>query len=232
MRECWYTLGVVGIPGHLTGPRKHPPVQAPRQFLSSANSKLAGIRADQVTFGNVEVVGNQGQVWGRLVFRNLPVDFEDHNSHRTSLAVSESHWEFPLRAMQEFAMPSEDWMTVSIRKASKLQDSGSEEAPGRVQRAMGMNIRTNWGMHFVPINSYLCNSRSTSIAMYIFNPNQHLYHVYIVCISFYQTPCSQCIDLQLILFERSFYAPLYMTGPKCGYGPKLGTNLINLRVPG
>ena len=32
------------------------------------------------------------------MFRNFPVDFEDHNSHRTSLAVCESHWEFLHRA--------------------------------------------------------------------------------------------------------------------------------------
>ena len=142
---------------------------------------------------------------------------------------------FP-RAVEEFAMPFEDWMTVSIRKASPLEASGSEEAPGRAQWAMGMNIRTNWRMHCVgtSVNSYLCHSIIFCINLYphISSFPTNIFLFLYVSISLYQTLCSQCIDLQLLLFERSFYAPLYMTGPKCGYGPKLGTNLINLRVPG
>ena len=68
-------------------------------------------------------------------------------------------------------MPSEDWMTVSIRKASP-QASGSEEAPGRAQWSVGDEHR-----YKVKNALFLSsNSRSTSIAMYIFNPNQHLYH--------------------------------------------------------
>jgi len=138
--EEWNTRTSWGVPSGSI----HCSVQAPRPLLSSANSKLAGAWAsDQIAFGNIEVIGNQvlqvkcEKDWCFGIFQLILKIIIP-----TSLAVSESHWEFPHRAVQEFAMPSEDWMTVSIRKASP-QASGSEEAPGRVQWAMWVNIRTN-----------------------------------------------------------------------------------------
>lgn len=43
-----------------------------------------------------------------------------------------SEYHLQILSLQEFAMPFEDWMTVSIRKASPLEASGSEEVPEKI----------------------------------------------------------------------------------------------------
>ena len=153
---------------HVGGSRQTWVVQAsPRPLrISSANSKLAGRApaSDQASFGDTEVqvqylslrkicVSNIFQLILKIIMSDISRWFPKVDG----IPASRGGVHHAVRY----------WMTVSIRKASPLEAWGSEEAPGRAQWAMGMNIRTHWRLHCVAVNSYLCHSVSTSIPIYL-----------------------------------------------------------------